>query len=147
MRNWNIKLNLNRAKVKSIYYLPMRNWNSEKASEKHRIFAFTIYLWGIETCKRQSQSTTWKKFTIYLWGIETFQKNPSFLRKKHIYYLPMRNWNFHHVHQFFAGLSNLLFTYEELKRVILNSEYSLLVYLLFTYEELKLSRDHRKEFR
>ena len=115
MRNWNrTNLNIFFSNFILVYYLPMRNWNIKKCNFCISLLQFTIYLWGIETSKKQTIHIYAIKFTIYLWGIETSRHNTlKALYSRFTIYL----WGIEtpiSLNTIFPVIS-LLFTYEELK--------------------------------
>ena len=56
---------------------------------------FLAYLWGIETSLLRFSSPLYQEFLAYLWGIETWQAHRSRHRHRHVFSVPMRNWNTH----------------------------------------------------
>ena len=106
-----------RSGVKSVYRVPMRNWNisfntrrtSSNSSlsrtyeelkhikeflKRKKIVRFIAYLWGIETVVVWKLFIFYKEFIAYLWGIETLYDTIAIKEIIiPVYRVPMRNWN------------------------------------------------------
>ena len=81
--------------VKSIFTLPMRNWNKFKIAFQTGNPACHFYSTYEELkrwiTRRNSSGEYW--FLLYLWGIETRWMDKRAHKARCIFTLPMRNWN------------------------------------------------------
>ncbi len=93
MRNWNGNPQQVRGLHERASRLPMRNWNSSRATWKKPKTRLPDYLWGIETVDPGHIEPTNYSLPDYLWGIETFLPCSQGPRVWTASRLPMRNWN------------------------------------------------------
>ena len=93
MRNWNRIAVSEYGDFIRVYRLPMRNWNQRLHLDRHSVFTFIDYLWGIETIKKKGAKKMEGLFIDYLWGIETIKIQKISKLGWKVYRLPMRNWN------------------------------------------------------
>ena len=57
----------------------MRNWNSTLPPSTGRGCAFSVFLWGIETCQAGGGPGQEHWFSVFLWGIETNKTDIQFI--------------------------------------------------------------------
>ena len=57
--------------ARTVFILPMRNWNISRQPKSLWMWKFSSYLWGIETTVPAGLYWNTSKFSSYLWGIET----------------------------------------------------------------------------
>ena len=92
MRNWNVNLNLPELLLIFVFSLPMRNWNPNSSNIDSTSFAFSAYLWGIETPFLNLNMCSVRVFSL---PMRNWNPSSSFACSTGIavFSLPMRNWN------------------------------------------------------
>ena len=106
--------------VASLFAFLLYLWGIETRYKQlylHLEHRFLLYLWGIETLIYNRKSMLKLRFLLYLWGIETAFLKYFSKKSVLVFTLPMRNWNAPAPEPAPAPAPGFYFTYEELKQM------------------------------